>query len=384
MKHVLWLASWYPNSLDKFDGDFIQRHARAVALYCKVHVIYVKKDEQLKKDEEAVEISETGNLTEEIIYYSSIKTGIDVVDRFLSHRKYLKHAKKAVGEYMNIKGKPDLLHVHVTMKAGIVALWAKKKWGLKYIITEHWTGYFPESRPSANEYNWYQRKLSKTILNNAILLLPVSANLGDTISQSFSKTACQVIPNVVDTALFFPKSVDPKTFTFVHISYMSYQKNPEAILFAAMALMNKGYAFKLEMIGNDDDRLIEIAQAHGLMNEHVEFKASVSYAEVASYMQKASALVLFSRFENLPCVILEALCCGLPVISSRVGGIAEVVNDTNGILVDSEDTDQLVIAMSAMIDGQVYYDRNTIAFQASARFNYKTVGKEIFNCYKNI
>ena len=90
---------------------------------------------------------------------------------------------------------------------------------------------------------------------------------------------------------------------------------------------------------------------------------------------------LFSRFENLPCVILEALCCGLPVISTSVGGIAEVINETNGILVTCEDTDELVLAMQNLIDNRNVYDRRTIAENATLLFNYKTVGKEIVSSY---
>ena len=44
-KKILWLVSWYPNRNDKFDGDFIQRHARAAAIYHDVHVIFVTDTE---------------------------------------------------------------------------------------------------------------------------------------------------------------------------------------------------------------------------------------------------------------------------------------------------------------------------------------------------
>jgi len=42
--HVLFLASWYPSRILKSNGDFIQRHAEAVALQHKVSVIHVKSD----------------------------------------------------------------------------------------------------------------------------------------------------------------------------------------------------------------------------------------------------------------------------------------------------------------------------------------------------
>ena len=37
--YVLWLPSWYPNKLSPFDGDFIQRHAKAAALYNDIAII---------------------------------------------------------------------------------------------------------------------------------------------------------------------------------------------------------------------------------------------------------------------------------------------------------------------------------------------------------
>ena len=93
---------------------------------------------------------------------------------------------------------------------------------------------------------------------------------------------------------------------------------------------------------------------------------------------------MFSRFENLPCVILEALCCGLPVISSRVGGIAEVIDERNGILVESENVDQLADAMQQLVDNHALYNGQTISSDAIARFNYDTVGAQYLSLYKEI
>jgi glycosyltransferase involved in cell wall biosynthesis len=101
-------------------------------------------------------------------------------------------------------------------------------------------------------------------------------------------------------------------------------------------------------------------------------------------MQLSSSLLLFSRFENLPCVILEALCCGLPVISSRVGGIPEVIDGENGILVESGNIPDLVTAMIQMIENYAEYNRKLIAEKAIAFFNYNTVGKQYSDIYNTV
>jgi glycosyltransferase involved in cell wall biosynthesis len=62
-------------------------------------------------------------------------------------------------------------------------------------------------------------------------------------------------------------------------------------------------------------------------------------------LQFADALVLSSRFENLPCVLLEALSTGTPMISTHVGGVAEIINEGNGILVPTENEAALLAAM---------------------------------------
>ena len=101
-------------------------------------------------------------------------------------------------------------------------------------------------------------------------------------------------------------------------------------------------------------------------------------------MQRSSALLLFSRFENLPCVILEALCCGLPVISSHVGGVAEIIDESNGIFVESENIEQLTNAMQLIIDNYKNYDRVCIAKKAMQLFNYEAIGNQYCTVYTNI
>ena len=67
---VLVLPSWYPNKIDNFAGDFIQRHVKAIALYVPQYIIHFVKDEHgiITKDVHS-EICNYENYTEEIIYY---------------------------------------------------------------------------------------------------------------------------------------------------------------------------------------------------------------------------------------------------------------------------------------------------------------------------
>ena len=60
MKHVLHLASWYPNRRGPQEGDFIQRQLQALAAYTPVHVLAVIKDDSLKPGSTSIEKNDEG------------------------------------------------------------------------------------------------------------------------------------------------------------------------------------------------------------------------------------------------------------------------------------------------------------------------------------
>ena len=384
MTNVLWLVSWYPSRIDNFTGDFIERHARSVSKYVQLTVLVILKDETLGFNEVQIEKTVDININVYRVYYGKTKMPL-WLESILSIRKYFQLQKKIYRLIKNDIGKPDILHVHVAMKAGILALFLKMRYRIPFVVTENWTGYYPHSKPSIYDNNFVFKKLNKAILQKSDMFLPVSKDLGQTVNKYFAKVKYQVVPNVVDAKLFFYNDdLKLSKFRFIHPSLMNYQKNAEGILQACVTLKARGYDFELLMVGNEDEKLKNFAEQNDLLNDTVFFLPAVSYVTVAQHMQQSSALVLFSRFENLPCVVLEALCCGLPVISSRVGGVPEVVNETNGILVNSENIDQLVNAMQAMIDNYVLYDKISIAKKATDEFNYNTIGSQYSAIYKTI
>jgi glycosyltransferase involved in cell wall biosynthesis len=383
MINVLWLASWYPNRTDIFTGDFIERHAIAVSAFVKLTVLVVIKDDLLKAGEVEMEKTESINLIVYKVYYGISKLG-GPVEKILSLNKYLQLQKKLYRQIIDETGKPAIIHVQVAMKAGMLARWLKKRASIPFLVTEHWSVYNPESRPNIYEMNWLFRQLNKKILQEAALLLPVSDALGQMINQHFIVVPYQPLPNVVNTNLFFyqPALPAPKKFRFIHPSSMNYSKNPEGILAACKIIKEKGFDFDVLMIGSKDEDLVSLANQFGL-KDMLFFEAAVSYEEVARQMQLSSALLLFSRYENLPCVLLEALCCGLPAVSSSVGGIGEVINESNGILVQPNNVEQLAAAMIRMIETYILYNRAAIAKQATALYNYDTVGRQYLNVYLN-
>src|SRR6476469_113764 len=107
-KKILWLVSWYPNRNDAFDGDFIQRHARAAAIYHDIHVVYVTERIMAKEVEEEWNFA-TG-LTEQLVYFKF--TG-GLLARLKKQMKWKKLFRRAIEQYVGKNGLPQEVHVHV-------------------------------------------------------------------------------------------------------------------------------------------------------------------------------------------------------------------------------------------------------------------------------
>ena len=378
-KKILWLVSWYPNKYDPFDGDFIQRHAKAAALYNDIHVLFIKAfDEQVKREEESCQ---QDGLAEQLIYLPKSKTLTGKIKSFFDWQQVYKIEVSEV-----IKNfKPQLVHVHIPWKAGLIALWAKKKFNLPFVVTEHWGIYNDVVKDNIYTKSFFVRYFLKRIYKEAELFVSVSRYIGSAVNKCLLTKDFVVIPNVVDTELFFPVQKKREQFSFLHVSNMVPLKNVEGILTAFQQFLVKtGKAASLILVGNKDDKYEKLAEEMNLLNRSVFFKGEISYPYVAKEMQGAHVLVLNSRMENSPCVIGEALCCGLPVIATDVGGIPELISAANGLLVPPDSVDDLEVAFSKAYEMYEELVQNRVDLTASTKFSPRTIGKQIAEVYEEV
>ncbi|MEJ7738573.1 MAG: glycosyltransferase [Chitinophagaceae bacterium] len=384
MQKVLWLASWYPSKIAPFDGDFVKRHAVAVARLVPVALLHVIKDAEGRytKDVTIHESQENG-LHEIIAYYKPLVTKSLLINKLISFIKFLALNKRIIRKHINENGLPDLVHVHVPMRAGIVGIWMKKIYKTPLMVSEHWCGY-----NHLNPDNFFKRSLifrrsTKQILQSAELVTMVCEANRKELRSLFSLKKSSVITNVGDTDEFYYEAGEMAEFTFVHVSSLTYQKNIEGILQALASLGAKAVSWKLLVIGPYKQQQYELSRQLGLENFTV-WLGEMPYRQVAFQVRKASSMIMFSRFENLPCTLVEALLCGLPVIASNVGGIPEIINESNGLLIESENIDQLNKAIRSMLTNYKNYDRREIAARAKERFSYEKVAQQFVKTYNTM
>ncbi len=371
---VLFLSAWYPSRISPFNGDFIERQAQALSLMCEVSAVHVIADPLLKSRRFEVVKEQQGNYFKVIIYYRKSKLPllaliINKLNSFLAYIIGYRLASKKIG-------KPDMVHANIISPVIIIAALIGIIKRIPWVVSEHWTRYLtPQGRI---------HPLLQVALKLSFAVVTVSRNLLSVLKNNHDVTGnFYVVPNVVDTDLFVPDtSKNNEKMQFLHVSSMKEeQKNISGIIRAVKKVSETRKDFHFTFIGEYQDHQVKMAADLGL-TDMITYKGVLSYREVAATMKKAHTLVLFSNLENLPCVMLEAFSCGIPVISTNVGGIREWLDDTRGVLIPPGDESALAKAMIYIMDHKDQYHAEILHTLAVKQFSRDTICRHLMSIYK--
>lgn len=378
--NVLWLVSWYPSLESPQNGDFIYRHALSVSPFANLTILYCNSSTKVSEMLVIKRLVNEKFKEEVLLFPRRQRFGV------LNFLNYCYFYNRQITKLYKDATLPDIIHVHVSFRAGLLALYLKWKYNIPYIITEHWTFYTRRTGICFTNSNFIKKWILRRVFKNASYVLPVSHDLSRQLDEYFPSIKSIVVPNVVDATLFnFISGIRPSNrFKFIHVSSLNELKNPDQIILAFNRIRQVYKEAILEIVGPANSKLVRYAESLGLRDCSILFVGLKSHREVASLMQASNALVLFSSAENLPCVIAESLCSGVPVISSSVGGVPEMVNDSNGILVPSGDEGALYQAMESMIVNYSKYNRRRISEDAQAKYNPEVVGRQILDVYERV
>jgi glycosyltransferase involved in cell wall biosynthesis len=304
--------------------------------------------------------------------------------RILNVWRYFRAAGLGIRELRTRWGKPDIIHLHVSPPGGQIMALRRHFPHIPFLFTEHWTGYHPAN----GEYRGFFRKwITSWAVRNAFAVAPVSRNLQRVMENHGLRGRFAVVPNAVRTDLFRPAAAPGpgKPFTFLHVSRLAPVKNVSGILRAAAELWRYRQDFRMVIAGQGEEKqmLEHLARTLFPSGECVHFAGQKEEGDLAEIMRGADCFVLFSDYENLPCVIAEAMASGLPVIATRVGGVPEQVCAGLGILIEPRDERGLRQAMEVMLEGTQRYDSGAIRSFAEREYSHAEVGKRYFRLYQD-
>ena len=367
---ILFISSWFPNKLEPTNGNFVQRHAEAVARLHDVEILHSIGDATQKQtylfDDQII-----NGIRTLIVYYKNSNNPI------LNFIRRMKAYKKG----FSLLQKPDLVHANVLHNSMLFAVYLKRKFRIPFVITEHWSGFLKINRSQLSKSQLF---IAKQIASKAEYVLPVSQYLLNDLKELGWPTKFKAIGNVVDTELFHLKSASNKIFTFLHISNLIQLKNPDKIIGAALKLRKEFDNFELYIGGDGDVEQLNKMVAENNAKHFIKTFPMLTLNEVAAKMRASDCFVLFSDYENFPCVLLESLSTGTPAIATSVGGIPEIINDSNGLLISNNQND-LYEAMKKVLEGKVDFDQpQDLHHQIEKHFSMDVIAKKFDKLYQEI
>ena len=132
------------------------------------------------------------------------------------------------------------------------------------------------------------------------------------------------------------------------VGNLVYEKGPDVLIEALSGVRARSSSdVRVVLIGDGSQKQVLLARCLALgIGDRVAFVGRRSPDDVSLWLSASDVLCLPSRREGCPNVVLEALASGRPVVAARVGGVPELLNDRNGIMVPPDDAGALAEALA--------------------------------------
>ncbi len=240
----------------------------------------------------------------------------------------------------------DVVHVMTPDPSAVVMIKAARESGIPVLYQELGTPYHP---PAFAAY--YEQFVSA--LPHCSEMAALSPILRRQCREQLPyKLPLSVLPVITEDLLVGSepqrKSHDRVTFGFA--ARLEHLKGPLVLIeaFADMCGRFVNSALQIAGIGSERQRAVERAEAAGIADRCNFIGAYTSMEEKSAFMRSLDVFVLPSLTEGTPNCIVEAMSCGVPVIASAIGGVADMLTPETGLLVPPGEPGALADAMSRL------------------------------------
>ena len=267
-----------------------------------------------------------------------------------------------------------IVHAHYGFHSGI---WPTIFTDRPLVITFHGSDAYVE--PGRNRlYGFLQRQVVK----NATHVIAVSNGIRKHLINELGAKPnnVSVIPCGVNTQQFCPRpkvevrdklGIPQDAFVALFVGRLTYSKGIDLLEHAASRLPN--VLFYFIGLGNP---FLDLPNCN--------FIGEIDNSLISDWINSADVLLLPSRSEGTPVVILESLACGVPVICSDVGGCREIVSEgQTGFLIPPGQPCLLIEAIKKVYDGQ-HLDTVKGRNEIIQHYDLEIIAKRLFNLYESL
>ncbi len=276
-------------------------------------------------------------------------------------------------KYVKANDLPQILHAQ-QYDGGALALWAKRKFSIKFVLTEH-SSIFARNLAK----NW-EILLAQKVYSESSYNIAVSKEFAAYLSERFD-VQFNYIPNVVDTDFFTPGIKSETGFVFVNVANLDDNKNHKLLIESFSKYFKEISGFELIIVGEG----MKSSELNCLIDDlkikdQVKLLGKLTRNEIKEILGRSSCFVLSSTYETFGIVIIEAMSCGLPAVSTRSKGPESIIVDKKlGILCENNSTSLGEALLEAT---EEKYDARFIRNYVIENFSISSVSNTLSEIYK--
>ncbi|MFC1926565.1 glycosyltransferase family 4 protein [Chloroflexota bacterium] len=278
----------------------------------------------------------------------------------------------------------DLCHAFFGIPCGAIAYLFRKQ--MPYIVSLRGSDVPGFNKRFSFQYV-FLKPVIKRVWHNSYAVIANSLGLKELAQRTSSSCDIGVIYNGIDTKQFKPAEKNSKSkLRILCVSRLIQRKGVESLIKALAGLKEDfGDTFDVLIVGegNLEQELKQLAIKLGLA-ETIAFTGYVEHSELPDIYASSDIFVLPSLSEGMSNTVLEAMACGLPIITTDTGGSNELING-NGVILTSTDPDTIALALRELIgSSELRVSMSNRSRELAEKFSWSNVATEYLRIYEEM
>jgi glycosyltransferase involved in cell wall biosynthesis len=297
------------------------------------------------------------------------------------------------------KFKPDLVHIFFTIPTGLLAFHPKLK-KIPFIVSVRGSDVPGHSPDRFKVLYKLFTPIAMKIWNKAGAVICNSKDLQREVLKISPSLKVGIIPNGIDSEKFKPaksakvakamKNTDAKknnkALTLLYVGRIIPLKRIDLVIKQLPWLIKntkKKVLFRIAGSGDHEPELRKLAKELKV-EKNIEFVGEVSYEHIEKEYQKADIYAQLSKVEGMSNTIIEAMACGLPIITTNVGGASSFIKD-NGFIIRKNLVEELRAALAAYAKNPaLILEHGKKSREIAQKFSWKKVADSYEEAYDEL
>ncbi len=287
--------------------------------------------------------------------------------------KAYKYIKKIIKDF-------EVIHSISGVPCGIIAFLLRNE--VPYIVSLRGSD-VPGFSKSYSLHHYLLKPIIRKVWSNADLILANSVQLAKLAHKTSPDIPIDIIPNGVDINKFYPiKKTKKEKIRIICVSRLIERKGIDDLIRVVQLIMKDLNNFEVLIAGEGKlgKKLKKLSSELGTTSK-VKFLGFIRNEDLPSLYQSSDIFVLPSKKEGMSNSMLEAMASGLPIITTDVGGIEELIKE-NGIVIPQGRIDVLADALTELILNPEKRRRMGIeSREISSKMSWGNVAKRYYKIY---